>query len=266
MAHILQFIVRHGYALVFVWILAEQGAVPLPSIPLLLACGALARDGRLNLFGILLCGMTACLIADNTWFQLGRLRGGRILRLLCRISLEPDSCVRQTEDAYLKYGLRSLLVSKFIPGLNAVAAPLAGVSGASRARFCAYDTLGALLWIAAYTGLGYLFSDQLEAVAEHALRLGSALTVIVLASVAGWFVWKLAVRRRFLRKLSVARITPEELRAQLEAGADIMIVDLRSHVDPNEPTVPGALRISPADLAERHREIPRDRDIVLFCS
>lgn len=266
MAHIVQFLVRHGYALVFFWILAEQGAVPLPSIPLLLACGALARGGRLNLFAILLCGLAACLIADNTWFQLGRLRGGRILRLLCRISLEPDSCVRQTEDAYLKYGLRSLLVSKFIPGLNAVAAPLAGVSRASRARFCAYDTLGALLWIATYTGLGFLFSDQLEAVAEHALRLGSALTAIVLGAVAAWFTWKLVLRRRFLRKLSVARITVQELREQLDAGAPVVIVDLRSHVDPNEPAIPGALRISPADLAERHHEIPRDRDIVLFCS
>lgn len=265
MGHTVQFLIRHGYALVFFWILAEQGAVPLPSIPLLLACGALARVGKLNLFAILLCGVTACLIADNTWFQLGRLRGGRILRLLCRISLEPDSCVRRTEDAYLKYGLRSLLVSKFVPGLNAVAAPLAGVSGASRARFCAYDTLGALLWTGTYTGLGFLFSDQLEVVAEHALRFSSAMVLIVLG-LLGWFAWKLALRRRFLRKLSVARITPLELRQQLDAGAEVMIVDLRSHVDPHEAAIPGALRISPADLAQRHREIPRDRDIVLFCS
>lgn len=243
----------------------EQGAVPLPSIPLLLACGALARGGRLNLPAILLCGVAACLIADNTWFQLGRLRGSRILRVLCRISLEPDSCVRQTEDAYLKYGLRALLVSKFIPGLNAVAAPLAGVSGAKRARFCAYDAAGTLLWIGSYTGLGYLFSDQLELVAEHALRFSSALLLIV-AGLLGWFAWKVAMRRRFLRKLSVARITPRELREQLDAGADVMILDLRSHVDPNEQAIPGALRISPADLALRHHEIPRDRDIVLFCS
>lgn len=265
MGHTVQFLIHHGYVVVFFWILAEQGAVPLPSIPLLLACGALARASKLNVLVILLYGLAACLIADNTWFQLGRLRGSRILRLLCRISLEPDSCVRQTEDAYLKYGLRALLVSKFIPGLNAVAAPLAGVSGASRARFCAYDAVGSLVWIGTYTGLGYLFSDQLEVVAEHALRFSSALVLIV-AGLAGWFGWKLAMRRRFLRKLSVARITPQELREQLDAGADVMIVDLRSHVDPNEVAIPGALRISPADLAERHHEIPRDRDIVLFCS
>jgi len=127
--HTAEFVVRHGYALLFVWLLAEQGALPLPSVPLLLACGALARNGQLNPFLVLLSGMAACLLADNIWFQLGRRRGARILKFLCRIALEPDSCVRRTETAFEKYGVRSLLVAKFVPGLNAVAAPMAGESG-----------------------------------------------------------------------------------------------------------------------------------------
>src|SRR5579872_2295384 len=184
MGHTIQFLIRHGYVVLFVWILAEQGAVPLPSIPLLLACGALARAGKLSLAIAMLYGLAGCLIADNVWFQLGRVRGGRILRFLCRISLEPDSCVRQTENAFLRYGLRSLLVSKFVPGLNAVAAPMAGSSGARRTRFLLYDTLGALLWLGTYIGLGYLFSDQLENVAAYALRMGSWLVVIVIGSLA----------------------------------------------------------------------------------
>src|SRR5260370_39275830 len=126
MGHTAEFVVRHGYALLFVWLLAEQGALPLPSVPLLLACGALARNGQLNPFLVLLSGMAACLLADNIWFQLGRRRGARILKFLCRIALDPDSCVRRTATAFEKYGVRALLVAKFIPGLNAVAAPMAG--------------------------------------------------------------------------------------------------------------------------------------------
>ena len=266
MGHTIQFLIRHGYALLFVWILAEQGAVPLPSIPLLLACGALAHDGKLNLALVLLYGLTACLIADNIWFQLGRKRGGRILRFICRVSLEPDSCVRQTENVFLKYGLRSLLVSKFVPGLNAVAAPLAGSSGAPFSKFAIYDSMGALLWISSYVALGYLFSDQLEIVADHALRLGSWLVLVVVGLAAAWIGWKFIQRRRFLRKLSVSRITPEELRDLMDSGEEVMIVDLRSKVGPEDPSIPGALRMSVEEIGSRHQEIPRDRDIVLFCS
>ena len=147
-----EFVVRHGYLLLFVWLLMEQGALPLPSIPLLLACGALARSGQLNPFLVVLSGMAACLLADNVWFQLGRRRGPRILSFLCRIALEPDSCVRQTENAFQKYGVRSLLVSKFVPGLNAVAAPMAGSCGTSLGRFLIFDTVGALVWILSYAG------------------------------------------------------------------------------------------------------------------
>ena len=128
--HITAFIERHGYALLFFWVLAEQGAIPLPSIPLLVTAGALVRLGRLQMPVAIACCVGAALVADTVWFQLGRRRGQRVLHFLCRVALEPDSCVRRTENAFLKYGLNSLLVSKFVPGLNAVAAPLAGSSGA----------------------------------------------------------------------------------------------------------------------------------------
>jgi membrane protein DedA with SNARE-associated domain len=233
---------------------------------MLLASGALARAGKLSLVLVLVSGLAACLIADNVWFQLGRRRGGRILRFICRISLEPDSCVRQTENAFHKYGLRSLLVSKFVPGLNAVAAPMAGSSGTALGRFAIYDSAGALLWIGCYVGLGWLFYDQLEVVAAHAVQTGSWLVVIVAVLLGGWIAWKFIQRRRFLRKLSVARITPEELRGMLDDGEEVMIVDLRHRIDPNDASIPGALQIPIEDLADRHREIPRDRDIVLFCS
>src|SRR5215831_18815433 len=133
--HTIAFVERHGYALLFWWVLAEQSAIPLPSVPLLLAAGTLIRTGRLHAPLATAACVIAAVIADTVWFQLGRRRGRQVLRILCRVSLEPDSCVRQTENAFLRYGMNSLLVSKFIPGLNAVAPPLAGNSASSYWRF-----------------------------------------------------------------------------------------------------------------------------------
>ncbi len=257
---------RYGYLLLFCWLLAEQGALPLPSIPLLLACGALVRTGQMHLWGIALSGMTACLIADNVWFQLGRRRGGRILRFLCRVALVPDSCVRQTEDTFARYGVNALLVSKFVPGLNAIAAPLAGSAGATRTRFLVFDSLGALIWLSSYLGLGYMFSNQIEEVGGYAMRMGSGLIVLAITLLGGWIAWKYVQRQRFLRTLAVARITAEELRRKLDAGEELMILDLRSERESAEDTIEGAVRIAAADLGARHDAIPRDRDIIVFCS
>ena len=225
------FIERHGYTLLFFWVLAEQGAIPLPSIPLLVAAGALVRLGQLQMPIAIACCVAAALIADTFWFQLGRLRGHRVLNFLCRVSLEPDSCVRRTENVFLRYGLSSLLGSKFIPGLNAVAAPLAGSSGAPYWRFLAYDLAGAIIWSAAYLTLGYVFYEQLESVVAYASRMGSSLLGVVVLLFALWIGWKSIQRRRFIKQLSVARITPEELRDRLGAGEELFIVDLRTRLD-----------------------------------
>jgi membrane protein DedA with SNARE-associated domain len=264
--HSLDFVVRHGYALLFFWILAEQGALPLPSAPLLLACGALVKDGRLSAHVIVLTGVAACMIADNVWFMLGRRRGAKVLRLICRVALEPDSCVRQTETAFLRYGVRSLLVAKFVPGLNAVSAPLSAISGVSFGRFIVFDACGALIWIVSYAGLGYIFSEQLDVVGDYAARMGAWVAVLAVGLLAAWIGWKYAQRRRFLKKLAVSRITAEELREKLGAGEEVVVVDVRSLLESEDDAVPGALRIPLEDLESRHVDIPRDRDIILFCS
>lgn len=266
MGDLIQFVIRHGYVLLFCWIAAEQGALPVPSIPLLLVCGALARAGSLHPALILLYGCAGSLLADTVWFYLGRWRGARVVRFFCRIALEPDSCVRRTENALLRYGLRSLLVAKFVPGLNAVAAPLAGSSGAPYRRFVVFDSLGALLWVSGYAGLGYLFADQLETIAAYALRTGWGMIFGLAAVLAVWIGWKFTQRRRFLRKLAVARMTPEALRDVLREGVDVLLVDLRHGAANVESEIPGALRIPVEELEARHSEIPRDRDIILFCS
>jgi membrane protein DedA with SNARE-associated domain/rhodanese-related sulfurtransferase len=262
----LDFVVRHGYVLLFFWILAEQAALPVPSAPLLLACGALARVGRLNPFLVVVSGLAACLAADTVWFQLGRARGTKVLRFVCRVALEPDSCVRRTENAFLRWGSRSLLVAKFIPGLNAVAAPLAGSSGLSRLRFLLFDTAGALLWIAAYAGVGYAFGDQLEVIGVNAERMGHRFALLLAGAFAAWVVWKFIQRRRFIKKLAITRVTAEDLQHKLDAGEDFLVVDLRSGLEAKAQPIPGALRIPMDKLLVQQQEIPRDRDVVLCCS
>ena len=262
----IHFVERYGYALLFFWVLAEQGALPIPSAPLLVAAGALARTGRLNAALAVACCVAGALLADGVWFHFGRRRGKSVLRFLCRVSLEPDSCVRQTENAFLRYGLNTLLFAKFIPGLNAVAAPLAGDSGVGAVRFLAVDALGIVVWSATYIGVGFVFSDQLELVLAYAQRLGSGLVILVIGLFAAWILWKFIQRRRFLKQIEVARIAPEELRDRMDAGENFFIVDVRSSLASEASTLPGAVRLSTADLTVNWQQVPRDREIIVFCS
>jgi len=261
-----EFVLRHGYALLFFWILAEQAALPIPSVPLLLVGGALVRAGHMNWLFILFLGLAACLISDGAWFQIGRSRGTKVLSLLCRVALEPDSCVRQTEDGFARYGVASLLVSKFIPGMGAVAAPLAGSAGTGWIRFLVFDSIGAALWITGWSTVGYLFSSQLDAVGDLIGRAGFRLFLLIVALLSGWIGFKYLQRIRFLKKLSIARIPVEELHRMLSAGKDVMVIDVRGELAKPRDPIPGALRIPLRDLAARQKEIPRDRDIVLFCT
>ncbi len=264
----IDFLLRHGYAVLFFWVLLEQAGLPIPSIPLLLAAGALAGRGRLSLAVVVGLPVLASLSSDLFWFQIGRHRGSRVLSWICRISLEPDSCVRRTEDVYVRHGARSLLVAKFIPGLNSVAAPLAGVFRLRLERFLVFDILGCLLWAGSVVGLGFLFSDQLEDVAAYAVRLGLSLVGLLVTGLAGYIGWKFIQRQRFLRELRIARITPEELKRELDSGVPVQIVDLRHSLDfeVDPATIPGALHLDPADVEQHQDRISRDRDVVLYCT
>jgi membrane protein DedA with SNARE-associated domain len=263
-----QFLIQHGYALLFLWVLLEQMGLPIPAIPLLLAAGALAGSGRMNLALAVSLALIAVILADVFWYHLGRYRGGRILKLLCRISLEPDSCVRRTENVFLRHGAYSLLIAKFVPGLNTAAPSLAGIFRMPVPRFMLFDSLGGLFWVATFTGLGFIFSNQLEQIAAYSLRWGGWLVVILVGSLAAYILWKYVQRRRFLHRLRIARISPKELMEKLTAGDEVLIVDLRQPLDVEAfpQMIPGALRMAMEEIEERHQEIPRDRDIVLYCS
>lgn len=268
MEHTIQFLLRHGYSVIFLWVFAEQLGLPIPAAPGLLAMGALAGRGQFSFPLTLALATLASLCSDLFWFELGHHRGHNILNQLCRISLEPDSCVRRTQNLFVRYGARSLLVAKFVPGLGAVAAPLAGMFGLHVARFLLWDAAGVLTWAATFSGLGYVFSSQLERVGYYALRLGSGVAVLVIGPFVAYIAWKYLERQRFIRKLRIARITPEELKQKLDSGEDIVVVDLRSSVEfeGEGETVAGALKMNPDEIEARHEEIPRDRDIVLYCT
>jgi membrane protein DedA with SNARE-associated domain len=260
-----QFVIKHGYAVLFFWILAEQAALPIPSIPLLLVCGALVKTGHLNAGAVVAYGLVACLISDSVWFEVGRRRGSRVLGFLCRMALEPDSCVRQTRNGFAKYGVKSLLVSKFVPGMNAVAAPLAGSARTGWVRFLLFDTLGAALWISALAALGYGFSEELEAVGQVIGRAGFRLFLSIVLTIAAWIGWKYLQRKLFMRKLKIARIPAVELRRMLDDGEEPVIIDVRGGQLIDDP-IPGAQRIPLSEIEKRHGEVPRDRDVILFCT
>jgi membrane protein DedA with SNARE-associated domain len=268
MSKILPFLIQHGYAVVFAGVLAEQVGLPIPAAPILLAVGALAGLRRFSFSEALALASAAAVIADLAWYELGRRRGYSILKLMCRISLEPDSCVRRTEDRFARHGGRLLLFAKFVPGLGAAATAIAGLLRMRPSRFLAWDAAGSLLWTGVFIGAGYTFSPELDQLGLYAGRLGAGLVVLLAAGIAAYIGWKYRERQRFIRDLRIARITPAELARKMKAGEDIVVLDLRSSLDfeADSTKIQGAIHMFPAEVVERYQEIPRDRDVVLYCT
>ena len=191
MDHPVQFLVRHGDVVLFAWILAEQAGVPIPTIPLLLAAGSLARTGRMNLAWSLVLALAACLIADSIWYQIGRWCGARVLRLLSRISLEPDWSIRHFRTAFRSHGASALLFAKFVPGLNFATPPLAGMSRVSPLRFLLFDSLASVLWAGGYMVMGYAFSGQFARVAAYTAVLPTIGGTALIAATAAFIGFRL---------------------------------------------------------------------------
>ncbi|MGD0296576.1 MAG: VTT domain-containing protein [Bryobacteraceae bacterium] len=265
---VIPFLLRHGYWVLVANVFAESIGLPIPALPVLLGMGALAGLGNFSIWTSLALAVAASLSSDIIWFRLGRVRGGSILNLLCRMSLEPDSCVSNTKSLFGRLGARALLIAKFVPGLGATAAPLAGLTRMKPWKFLAADATGAVIWSATYLGVGYLFRNQLELAAEQAGRMGSFLVIIIGAALTSYICWKYYQRRRFIRDLRVARITPEELMKMITEGDAIAVVDLRHEleVEADKVKLPGAIWMTFEEIETRHEEIPRDRDVILYCS
>lgn len=264
----LAFLSAHGYWVVFVWVLADQLGLPLPSFPLLLAAGSLAKSGNLSLSGVVLTGTLGAFASDTLWFEIGRRREKWILGFICRKSLEPESCVQRTKGAFSRRSTSKLLISKFVPGLNIIVSPMAGASGLSRWKFAALNSAGALAFALAFVLPGYVFQRQLEIVFRLVGQMGHWIVVLAVVAFAGYVGSKYLRRLRFIRRLRVARITPRELKDKLSQQAAVVIVDLRlpSDFEAAPLSLPGAIRVAPREMAHRHQEIPRDREVVLYCS
>jgi membrane protein DedA with SNARE-associated domain/rhodanese-related sulfurtransferase len=258
----------YGYFLLFAWVLVEQFGIPLPATPVLLAAGALSADRKVSFAFALLAGVVACLISDSSWFLIGRRYGHHVLRLLCKLSMEPTVCVRKTQDSFGRRRGTALLYAKFIPGLATLAAPVAGQNGMSYLTFLFFDSIGAFLWMSALLTAGRLFGDALKKDPSLFNWVGRFSGALLILGILGFFIGRVYRRRMLLRKLVKARLEPVELKRQLDAGEPVYIVDLRHPLElvPDPFTLPGALHVSPEALAARVHEIPRDRDVVLYCT
>lgn len=264
----IKLLIQYGYTIVFGLVLAEQIGLPIPSEPVLLAAGGLVGSGHLNLAVVLGAAATASLVGDTAWYWMGRVGGPRVLAWLCRISLEPDTCVRRTQGVLGVHGARALVVAKFVPGLSTVAPPLAGIVRVPVCDFLFFSAIAGLLWAGAYVFVGWLFSAQIELVAEFLEELGAWALVLAAGAIVAYVAWKWLGRQRFLRALRIARITPEELKRRLDVGDAPVVVDVRDRLDfEAEPSIiPGALHLTTEELEARHQEIPRERDVVIYCT
>lgn len=261
-------VLRHGVGFVFLNVFLEQLGVPVPAVPTLLVAGALAAGGKLPFGKLLAAAFLATVAADTAWFLLGRRYGQRILRTLCKVSLSPDSCVRQTEGLFDSYGLRSLLFAKFVPGFSTVAPPLAGAAGATLPRFLAFTSAGTLIWAGTALGLGLVFHGAIERVLAFLVNLGSGAIALLGGALALYIVIKWTQRRRFYRFLRMARIGVHDLRKLMEDGKAPLIVDVRSNNARlrDARRIPGAIVVNILELDEKIGHLPTDREIVLYCT
>jgi membrane protein DedA with SNARE-associated domain/rhodanese-related sulfurtransferase len=272
MKETVEFLAKHGYWLLFVAVLGRQACLPVPVDLLLLAAGALAGLGRLSFTGIIAFSITAFLLADLTWYAAGRRWGSRTLTFVCGLSQDPNKCLEKITKTFDRHGVKSLLVSKFIIGLDAVAAPMSGVSRISLPRFLIFDGIGAILWSSVYTALGYVFSDQLDHVAEYTAKLGELAVFGGMVCFGVLIIRKLVRWYRFLREFKLARITPDELWEKMKAGEKIVILDLQGGAKQAQALqgMPGAIRIDPGQLGRyvrqyRGADLATDHEVILYC-
>ena len=259
---LLHLIQTYGLLVVFVSVFLDQGGLPVPAYPPIIVTAAIAVDQQQSLWPILLVAAFAALLADSLWYLGGRRIGAALLRLMCKVSLSPDSCVLMTRGVYARWGAPSLVVAKFVPGFAAVATTLAGETGTSARRFAFYDGIGALLWAGLAVAVGAVFHEAVNDVLASLETLGRYGLLLVAAAIAAFVGYKLLKRRLFLRELRMARITVPELYRLLEDGNGPMILDVRSQPQRDASGwIPGAVFV--ASLADVALE-PRD-EVIVYC-
>jgi membrane protein DedA with SNARE-associated domain/rhodanese-related sulfurtransferase len=266
--HLVLLISEYGLLVVALNVLLDQIGLPVPAMPTLIVAGAMSATGALALGSLFSVAVLACLIPDCAWFLVGQIYGIRVLKTLCRVSLEPDSCVSQTQSRFERWGVNSLVIAKFVPGLAIIAPPLAGAMRIGWLRFVVLSILGAALWVGSGLLAGHLFKEQIALLLVHLDRIGSVAGAIAAALLIAYIGYKWWERRRFYRVLRMARISVIELYQLMQAGGEPVVVDVRSPTARAlEPRwIPGAIHV-PVDAVGAHiGHLPRDREIVVYCT
>lgn len=258
----------YGLSLVFGNVLLEQLGLPIPAVPTMVVAGAFAVEGRYPLAAVLAAAFAACVIGDGALYLVGRLFGHRVMKLLCSVSLSPDSCVRQTSLRFERWGGWTLVLGKFLPGIGTIAPPLAAVMRVGWPRFLLLSSLGSALWAGIAVGAGALFHAQVNEILAGLEELGGSALVALGGLVIGYVALKWWERRRFYKTLRMARITVEELHALMDRREDPVVVDLRALSDriSDGRSIPGARAIDLVEIDRQLGQFPKDRDIVFFCS
>ncbi|HWY53127.1 MAG TPA: VTT domain-containing protein [Terriglobales bacterium] len=263
-------IAHHGYLLIFAVVLAEAIGLPVPAALGLVAGGAAAAAHTLSLPEAFITAITAMLIGDSLLFVLGRYMGWSLLGLLCQLSVNPESCVLRSAESFYKRGKATLLIAKFIPGVNTMAPPLAGSMRMPAQQFLRLDFVGASLYILAYGGLGFLFRDFLAALTRGFQAASHVFGEVLFAAAIVYTIY----RFRLYNKNKVYRVVPrvqvEELARKLQSDEKekVVILDVRSHgyYDAKAERIKGSIRIEPNNLSEELKTLPKDRDIYLYCT
>jgi membrane protein DedA with SNARE-associated domain/rhodanese-related sulfurtransferase len=268
MSPLTDLVVTHGLLLVFVATLAARIGAPMPAAPFLVIAGGLAAMGQMSWVAALAAAIVASNLGDGLWFWAGRRHGYRVLRLLCRISISPDSCVRQSEAFILRWGGRSLIAAKFVPGVSVVAPPMAGAMGMSLLAFLGFATLSAALWAGLFLGIGWAFSQQIQQALDMLSTLGAVAAGLLLLMAGAYLALRWWRRRLFLQGVAMPRVQVDELRALIDAGTPPTIIDVRSGaaLEIDERRIPGAMVAALADIEKATRELPRHAELVLYCN
>ncbi|HEY9239594.1 MAG TPA: VTT domain-containing protein [Burkholderiaceae bacterium] len=270
MQELLSLATERGVAVVFFATLAARLGAPIPASAVLVVAGGLAAMGQIALWSTVLGALLGNLLGDAAWFYAGRRFGHRMMRLLCKVSLSPDTCVRQSESLITRWGGASLIAAKFVPGVSVVAPPMAGALHMSTARFVGFDTLAAAIWSAAFLVPGWIFSTQIQAVLDAMADAGAAALLVLLVAVAAGIGLRYWRRRAMLLAIDIPRVTVDELHALMASDAPPVVIDVRSPAGAElEPRrIPGALVLHLQDMKKNRGipELPHDRHVVLYCN
>jgi membrane protein DedA with SNARE-associated domain len=268
MDQLIALLAQYGLLLIFANVFLAQAGLPLPALPTLIVAGALVRDGQLPLALVLLTAVVASLLGDLPWYVAGRKAGYRVLGMLCRLSIEPDSCVQQTETKFERWGAPSLLIAKFVPGFSTVAPPVAGAMRLGLPAFLGYSAAGALLWAGVAVALGMIFHTQVDALIQWLDEMGKLAFAVVAAVVVFYMAAKYVERWLYIRVLRMARITAPELQSLKQEDAPVVILDVRSStarkIDPRH--IPGAVMVNISDAEHPMGAVPPEHPIVVYCS